>query len=403
MTRRLTELTLARVTPPSTGRLELADSQLLGMSCRVTADGIKTFALRYRVDGRQRRLTLGRYPIVGLAEARRRAREALALVERGIDPASAKIEEQAARDRNTVAAVVAAYVERRLKPRTRRWADVEAMLRRDVIRAWGTRPIASITWRDVCDLIEDITGRGSPVVANRVLRHLRGLFKWAIRNDYVAVNPALAIDRPHEEKPRQRALSETEIKAVWQAFDQMANPFGVLGKLLLLSGQRRGEWAGASWSEIDLDRRVWEMPGDRSKTGAAHMLPLTPEVIAILETIPRIDGVGLIFPSSRSSSDRPMSGFSKALATAHRLSGTSGWTWHDLRRTCRTGFARLGVTASVGERVLNHADGTRSPIAAIYDVHSYFPEMRRALELWAVEVTRIVIGSEAKVVALRQA
>jgi Arm DNA-binding domain len=194
MTRRLTELTLARVTPPSTGRLELADSQLPGMSCRVTADGIKTFALRYRVDGRQRRLTLGRYPIVGLAEARRRAREALALVERGIDPASAKIEEQAARDRNTVAAVVAAYVERRLKPRTRRWADVEAMLRRDVIRAWGTRPIASITWRDVCDLIEDITGRRSPSTARmrrsrasersvrlRLRRCGRPSIRWQIR------------------------------------------------------------------------------------------------------------------------------------------------------------------------------------------------------------------------------
>jgi Arm DNA-binding domain len=98
-------------------RPELADSQLPGMSCRVTADGIKTFALRYRVNGRQRRLTIGRYPIVGLAEARRRAREALALVERGVDPASAKVEEQIARDRNTVEAVVAAYVEKRLKPR----------------------------------------------------------------------------------------------------------------------------------------------------------------------------------------------------------------------------------------------------------------------------------------------
>jgi integrase len=240
------------------------------------------------------------------------------------------------------------------------------------------------------------------VVANRVLSHLRGLLRWAVRNDYLATNPALDIDRPHDEQPRQRALSDVEIRAVWRAFDAIGYPFGVLGKLLVLTGQRRGEWAGASWSEVDAARQVWSLPAGRSKSGAAHVLPLTPEVVAILEAIPRIDGADLIFPSARPGSDRPISGFSKALRTAHRLSDTAAWTWHDLRRTCRTGFARLGVTAAVGERILNHSDGTRSPIAAVYDVHGYQGEMRAALALWAAEVDRIVAGEPAKVVALRR-
>jgi integrase len=240
------------------------------------------------------------------------------------------------------------------------------------------------------------------VVANRVLSHLRGLFKWAIRNDYISVNPALDIDRPHEEKPRRRTLAEAEVNAVWHAFDQMAWPFGTLGQLLLLTGQRRGEWAGASWSEIDLERATWTLPADRSKTDEPQMLPLTPQVLAILAMIPRLVGTDLIFPSSRAGSDNPISGFSKALVTAHRLSGTTGWHWHDLRRTARTGFARLGITAAVGERILNHSDGTRSRIAAVYDTHSYLPEMNRALELWAGEVERIVAGAEGKIVALRR-
>jgi integrase len=187
---------------------------------------------------------------------------------------------------------------------------------------------------------------------------------------------------------------------VWQAFDQMAYPFGTLGQLLLLTGQRRGEWAGASWSELDVERATWSLPASRSKTGAAQLLPLVPHVLAILETIPRIDGSTLLFPSGRAGSANPISGFSKALATAQKLSGTSDWVWHDLRRTCRTGFARLGVTAAVGERVLNHSDGTRSRIAAVYDQYGYQSEMRRALELWSGEVERVVAGEPAKVVPL---
>ena len=403
--RLLTQLAVDRAKARPGGRVELPDGPggVPGLALRISERGVKSFTLRYRVNGAQSRITLGQHPVTTLTAARTAARAALEMASRGEDPAAAKAEAKQERDRNSLTAVVAAYVEKRMKPRARRWADVEAMLRRDVIRAWGARPIASITRRDVRDLIEGIAGRGSPVVANRVLRHLRGLFKWAVRNDYVVANPALDIDRPHDEKPRQRALTEAEIKAVWQAFDQMVYPFGVLGKLLLMTGARRGEWAGASWSEIDAARQVWNLPGSRTKTGAPQMLPLAPAVIAILETVPRIDGIDLIFPSTRSSSANPISGFSKALATAHRLSGTSDWTWHDLRRTCRTGFARLGITAAVGERILNHSDGTRSPIAAIYDVHSYQSEMRQALERWAAELDRIVTGGEAKVVALRRA
>ena len=382
-------------------RYELPDGAggVPGFALRVSEHGAKTFALRYRVGGRQRRVTLGSAAVVPLGEARQAARKALQLAERGEDPAVAKAEAKRERERDSVEAVVGAYVAKRLRPRTRRWADVEGMLRRDVVASWGGRPIQSITRRDVRDLIEGIAARGAPVVANRVLSHLRGLFRWAVRNDYAAANPALDIDRPHDERPRERALEEAEIRAVWQACDQLSYPFGVLIKLLLLTGQRRGEWAGAEWSEVDLERAVWELPGNRSKTGVPHLLPLPPAVLAILETVPRIAGTELILPSSRLASRNPVSGFSKALAATHRLSGTSGWSYHDVRRTCRTGFARLGITAAVGERILNHSDGTRSRIAAVYDRHSYQAEMRRALELWAAEVERIVAGGEAKIVA----
>jgi integrase len=398
----LTALMVEKAKPRPGARYDLPDGPggIPGLALRVTERGVKTYSLRYRLHITMRRVTLGKHPVLSLGDARARAREALRLVEEGKDPAAlAEAEGQAAR--RTVAAVVAAYVEKRLKPRARRWADVEAMLRRDVVAAWGSRPIAEITKRDVRDLIGAIHARGAPVVANRVLSHLRGLFKWAIRNDYTTANPALDIDRPHDERPRERVLTEAELRAVWAAWGAMGYPFGTLGQLLLLTGQRRGEWAGASWSEIEFGRAVWNLPGSRSKTGAAQLLPLVPQVLAILEAIPRMEGTDLLFPAGRTGSANPISGFSKGIATAQKLSGVAGWHWHDLRRTCRTGFARLGVTAAVGERILNHSDGTRSRVAAVYDQHSYQGEMRRALELWAAEVERIVAGEPAKVVALR--
>ncbi len=400
-TKRLTELSVSRIAPPRQGRLELADQQFPGLSCRVTPDGVKSFALRYRIGGKQRRLTIGRYPIVGLAEARKRARAAQAMVERGIDPAAAKAEAEAEAAHNTVAAVVERYVAKRLQ-RTQTGPGIARMLRADVVAKWGDRRLEDISMRDVRELVETVAER-APVVGNRLLRYLRSLYGWAIANDIVVVDPTRGIERPHDEKPRHRALGDDEIRTVWQAFDAMAHPFGVLGKLLLLTGQRRGEWAGASWAEIDLVRAVWTLPAGRSKTGVAQMLPLVPEVLALLETIPRIAGTDLLFPSTRLGSGKPVSGFSKALRLAHKLSSTTGWHFHDLRRTCRTGFARLGITAAVGERILNHSDGTANRIAAIYDRHSYQPEMRRALELWAAEIERIVAGAEAKVVALRPA
>jgi integrase len=400
----LTGLTIEKAKPRPGGRYDLPDGPggVPGLTLRVSEHGAKTFALRYRIGDRQPRLTLGRYPAMSLSAAREKARDVLEKAARGEDPAPAPAEAPEA-DQHTVRAMVAKYVEKRLKPRAKRWADVEAMLRLDVVAAWGDRPIAEITRRDVRDLLERILARGAPVVANRVLSHLRGLFKWAISNDYCIANPALDIDRPHDERPRQRALSDDEIRRVWQAFEAMAYPFGTLGQLLLLTAARRGEWAGASWSEIDVERALWHLPAHRSKTGEALMLPLSAKALAILETIPRIGGTALLFPSSRLTSARPISGFHKALATAQRLSGTAGWHWHDLRRTCRTGFARLGITAAVGERILNHSDGTRSRIAAVYDAHSYLPEMARALELWSHELDRLVRGGERKVVALRSA
>lgn len=296
--------------------------------------------------------------------------------------------------------VVAIFVEKRIKPKARRWRDVEAMLRRDIVRCWGDRQIASITERDCLDLLEEIEERGSPVVANRNVRLLRSLFTWAVKARYIETSPANDLEKPHEEKPRQRALSEDEIRVVWAAFTTMGYPFGVLGQLLLMLGQRRGEIAAMSWSQLDLDRGVWRLPARITKTEVEHMLPLVPIVTDLLRNVPQIDGHDLLFPANRDGSGNPVSGFSKALVTARRLSGVPDFTWHDLRRSCRTHLARLGVPMHIGERILNHSNGGEHPVARVYNVHKYEREMRDALMVWAADLERIVAGEPADIVAL---
>ncbi len=157
----------------------------------------------------------------------------------------------------------------------------------------------------------------------------------------------------HKEKPRERSLNEGEIKAVWPAFQQQGWPFGPLGKLLLLTCQRRGEIAGLRWIDLDLSRRP-TADGGRDQNRRQHMLPLSGAAVEILRALPRIGDSELVFPAGRIGSTNPVSGFSKALATVHRLSGTTDWTYHDLRRTAASHLARLGTAPHVVERILNH-------------------------------------------------
>jgi integrase len=382
---------------------------------RVSERGVKTFALRFRLGEQQPRMTLGSAAVLSLLEARTAARDALTLVAQGIDPRKAKIIQgvvvkvdpaaaAAEADRNTVAAVAAEYVERYLKRNTRRWRDAEQMLARDVLPALGKRPIASITRRDVLDVVDAVVDRGSPVAANRCLSLIRRFLNWAVGRAIVTTNVAAGIKKPHRETARERSLSADELRCVWPAFTAMGWPFGPLGQLLLLLGQRRGEIAGLRWADLDLEAGVLHLSGIATKTGVEHVLPLSRAAVEILRSLPRIGDSELVFPAARSGSTRPVSGFSKALLSAHRLSGTRDWHFHDLRRTAATGMAKLNVGPHVVERILAHSgSATMSVIARTYNVHSYQAEMRQGLELWADELERIVSGGERKVVPIRGA
>jgi integrase len=413
-TQKLTDLFVERVKPPASGRVEYFDASFPGLALRVTSNGGKSWCAFYRFKGRLRRFTLGPYPTIKPAQARREAQAALERVRDGIDPAE---EKRARRDMrtpesDTFGAVAVDYLERHVRANNRQstFAEAKRDLERNVPAKWRTRPIASITRRDVIDLIDGLIERGALVQANRTLARLRALFNWAIGKDRIMVSPAARMSLPTQERARDRVLSDDELRWFWQACGEIGWPFGPLAKLLLLTAQRRDEVAGMTWAEVDLDREVWTIPRHKTKNDREHEVQLSAAAIHVLQSLPRFGG--LVFTTTLKT---PVSGFSRskrALDSAMLSAKRSGlgtrkgdailrWTLHDLRRTATTGMARLKIPPHVVDRILNHTGGTIRGVAAVYNRFEYLEERRAALEAWGRFVDGLITPAPANVVSIR--
>jgi integrase len=181
-------------------------------------------------------------------------------------------------------------------------------------------------------------------------------------------------------------LADDELCAVWRAAEATPYPYGQLVRMLILTGQRRDEIAGARWGEIDLDAGLLTIGAGRMKAKAGHSVPLTPAAVEMLRGLPRF--VRGDFAFSGQAGDRPFSGFSKAKARLDRATGSiAPYTLHDLRRTVRTRLSELGVAPFVAELVLAH---TQQGVAKVYDLHRYDAEKRDALEKWEARLLSIV-------------
>lgn len=375
-------------------RREIADDLMRGLYLIVQPSGAKSWAVRYRVEGRPVKETIGPVSAFGLADARREADRRLKLVALGVDPRDAARQAQQAdaqRRSRTFAAVAAEFIELHAKRRNRSWRYAESVLQRDAIPHWGERPIDEIRRRDVAKVIDAIAVK-RPYSARHLLANVRKLFNWAVEREIVEVNPAAGIKAPIRIAQRDRVLSDDELVRVWQAADQTGYPFGSYIKLLLLTGCRRNEIAGLRWSDIDGD--VIAIPRERVKVGVPHVVPLSRLAQEVLASVPRIEGVSHVFAGR---GDVAMSGFNKRKAALVAAAGVD-FALHDLRRTARTGLSRLRVPFEVAERCLGHVQGG---VAAHYDHHAYLAEKRGALEAWARHVESLFRPAAANVVALR--
>lgn len=341
---------------------------------------------------------------MSLTDARKLAGSAHELVARGIDPRIATAATQALqakRTADTVESVVDDFI--RKHTAQHRSKETERILRREVIGAWGSRPITSITRRDVVELVDRIAER-APVLANRTLARLKTLSAWALDRDIIEADPTARVRKPTKERARERILTDAELAAFWQACDRLGWPFGALFKLLALTGQRKSEIGELRWSETNLADELIEVAGERYKTGRPHVVPLSSPAAAIVRELPRMGDDGLLVFTT--TGDTPVSGFSRAKATLDVIMETAlrnampdaqsramtepvlkPWTLHDLRRTARTNFSKLGVSHDVGERVIGHVLGG---VRGVYDRYEFLREKRDALDRWAAHLFDIV-------------
>ena len=251
-------------------------------------------------------------------------------------------------------------------------------------------PAGSLDRAMVVRVLDSLAKDGKAAMAGATARYGSALFGWAIRRGSLSISPFERVPIAPTVR-RDRVLSDDEIRHVWKATEG-PGAFNAIVRALLLTGQRREEVSGLTWSELDPGFSVWTLPAARSKNGKPHVVPLSEEMRTLLRAQPRLSGTDLVFPGERGV----FSGWSKSKARLDRRSGVSGWTLHDLRRTMATGLQKLGVRLEVTEAVLNHVSGSRAGIVGVYQRHEWADEKRAALTAWGEHVAAIVEGREAE-------
>lgn len=401
---KLTDAKLQGLKPPSSGQIEISDSDVPGLRIRIGTTGVKTFILRKRSGGKIKNITVGRYgPRFGLADARKKARALVSDLEAGKAPPTPQRRSQATA--GTIRALMPSYLASKAHLRTAK--EIDRVLTRYVLPALGDRYADSVTRGEVTELVDSIAAT-APVQARAVHAQLSAFYSWSLpRLDRLEANPCRDAGRPEKPKARERVLSDEELRALWQVADQEPLPWGPALKLLMLTGARRDEVFSADRTEFNLQGREWVIPAERAKNAQVHIVPLTEAAVEVAKTIPVVEGSAKLFPARGNPANGP-TGYSKAQARFRKLLNMAldredgeHWSLHDVRRSVATGLQRLGVRFEVNEAILCHVSGARGGVAGIYQRHDWKAEKRVALDAWASELGRIVQGAHASnVVAL---
>ena len=363
------------------------DVGLPGFGVKVTPKGRKVFIVLYRAGGgRLRKYTIGPYGRVTLHQAKLAAQKVFTAKLEGRDPAAEKREANRRIVADRVTDLLEAFIAQHVA-QNRSAGEVSRMLRREII-PWGTRSIHEITKLDVVELVSAIHQRGTPIAANKVLKTIKTFLRWCVGQAVLDVSPADGVPLPAKEVTRDRVLTEDELVRVIVAARTMGEPYGAIVELLALTGQRREEVARCTWDEIDLRARVWTLPRERTKNTKHHTVHLSDQAVTVLSGTRKLGK----FVFSRTG-ENPFQEFSSAKRELDKLSGVTGWRLHDLRRTCVSGMARLGVAPHVADKILNHQSGTISGVAAVYQRHDFLAERNDALEQWAAHVVRLIAAA----------
>lgn len=356
---RLTDKTLHALKVPKAGAVIYHDDLIPGFGVRVSEGGTKSFVLTH--GPRRQRETVGRVGILGLSEARGEARRRLAEYTLGRTQPLAISWNDALED----------YLAQ-LKP-TVRWrthADYGYILKRHF--RYGATRLSEVTPHEIQKCIEKLSE--TPAMQQRAFVVLRTFIHWAHRRHYLEQNPMERMKAPHPYIPRERILTDEELRRVWNAAGE--DDFGKIVKLLILTGQRRGEITALTGAMVSAETIT--LPSTLTKNGRTHTIPLGMRTRELLGNSRRAEIC--YFPARGKAT--PFNGFSKSKGKLDNRCGVLDWTLHDLRRTFASGLASLGIALPVIERLLNHVSGTFGGIVGVYQRYDFMPEMREAIGKW---------------------
>jgi integrase len=394
MRKTLTDAAIRKLKPPTSGSVDYYDRACPGLALRISYGGAKAWSFTYRHNGVLRRMTLGRYPLLGLAEARQAWIRLRQDVAHGKDPLR---DRKIKRPSTAYSASVEEWLERdqagnRSRHVTRR------VFERDVLPTLGDRDIADVGRRDVLDVLDAIVDRGAPVMARRTYGRLNRFFNWCVGRGIIEVSPMVAMPRPGgREKGRERVLADAELAKVWRACDELGWPYGPCVQLLALTGARRGEIGALRWDEIVDDAIV--LAGDRTKTSEPHSIPLSPMAAAIVAELPKVTGSPYVFSLNGKA---PIANWGEVKKKLSASADIAPWVLHDIRRTVATGLQKLGVQLQVTEAVLGHV-GSRGGVVGVYQRHGFEVEKRASLEAWGAHIAALIEGRRpGTVVPLRK-
>jgi integrase len=354
----------------------LWDDRVIGLGVRKQVKGC-FYYLRVRHNGSQMMRSIGRHGSPWTPDtARNEARRLLGTLASGTNPFAETLSSE------TFGAEVDRYLDRKravLKPRT--FVGVEHHLRQQSAPLASLK-LAEIDRRTVASLLAKVETGSGPIARNRLRSTLSAFFNFAIAEGLIEHNPVTGTLRIDEGQSRERVLSPEEIKTLWAGLGD--DSFSTIVRLLLLTGCRRDEIGKLSWPEVHLAKREINLPAERCKNGRSHTIPLSTQALAIIERIPRRNSSPYLFSDASGFND-----WYRAKQILDERIGFADWTLHDLRRTCATNLAELGVQPNVIEIAINHVSGHKAGVAGIYNRSKMTDAVREGLQRWANHLDQI--------------
>jgi len=381
---------------PEDKRIEIYDELIDNLAIRVTPTGYKSFVLRYGSKGK--RYTIGKFPNIGLAEARDIARDLLADIAKGKDPQEEKNAKRKKQEFQTFGELVEEFQELHLptlRESTRK--EYKRIIDNELLPVFKTIPVKEIEKGQIREFLDKKAREDeSPTMANRIRARLSKIYNFGIGRGWVESNPVKGIPTyKNGNTKRDRFYNKEEIKELWKFFEMQKEPTQSVLKMLLITGQRKTETMQMKWS--DLNEGIWTIPSELAKNKKPHEVPLSDMALKIIEKMRKMNGESDYVFKSPQKENEPISWLTRARVFIQDNSEVPDFRPHDLRRTVATFMAKLKVDRTVLGKILNHKGlAGDTQVTAIYDRHSYTDEKREALNLWSDYLREILSNKNLK-------